>query len=759
MVHATRKNLIMRKSKLFTDEFRDSVLDVFQASDQKSWTESQLAKSLGLRGQVRKRFRLFLNAMVLNGDIVKIRQNHYSLGEPADLVTGEIDIVRSGNAFVSPYDGSSDVFIPRDCLSTALPHDRVVVRLEQGETVLRRAGKVIRILKRSRRAISGTLKKTRNFYYVVPVDPVYAKDFYVSDPKDANAGDRVVIQFIEWEHKHVSPEAEIIEVIGPASNPSLDTLAIMRHYGLSETFLPEVLHEAETSPERMDHPGKRRNFRDRFIFTIDPAVSRDFDDAISLEMDKDGRRVLGVHIADVSHFVKPGAPMDVEAHRRGNSVYLPDKVLPMLPEQLSNGLCSLRPHEDRLTFSVLITFDKNGNAIQSEFCRSVIRSKLRLNYEQVFAALQGDSTNGYPPAKIDADAMAIIRQVHQLAQQLRKRRFAKYALDLDMPEYKVVIGPDGMIVDIRKNLNDISHQLIEECMVAANEAVDKELSLRGFESLHRIHEPPPKAKVDLLEIQLREMGFHPGDMSKRSNMSAFLKSVTGNPLEHDVKVAVLKSMKRAMYSNSALGHYGLAKKFYTHFTSPIRRYSDLVVHRILAAGLTGKRNPYAHSALETIGIHASKTEQVAENAEKMLIEIKKYRFLQQQIDKKLPLVYDAIVVNIRNFGMFVELPQLELQGLVHISSITDGFVRYNEQSHTLKAESVEYSIGTRVKVHVNRVDFDKHHIDFTIYGIKGDAHKGRTSKKRHVGPPKTRHVVRRSGKNDRRRKTKRSAPH
>lgn len=699
-------------------------------------SESQMAVQLNLKGRARKHFRMVLDTMILRGDMVRIGHDRYSLGKPGDLVAGSIEIVRSGNGFVNTEDGSADIFIPKAGMSTSLPGDRVLVRLEPGHdapSTAKRAGKIVRVLNRSRRAIAGTLRKTGNFLCVVPLDPAYTDDFYVADPKGAKVGDRVVIQFTAWDNKHVSPEAEIIETIGPETDPSLDTLAILKHYGLSESLPIETIREAETCPELMDNPGKRKDFRNRFIFTIDPATSRDFDDALSLEITDNGLRMLGVHIADVSHFVRPGGAMDAEARRRGNSVYLPDMVLPMLPEQLSNGLCSLRPDEDRLAFSVMMTFDDKGRHLRSEFRRSIIRSKLRLTYENALAALERGDARGYPEAGVSGEALETIRAIHELAQQLRAQRFARYALELDMPEYEVIMGEDGMISDIRKNVTDISHQLIEECMVAANEAVDRELSGRGVELLRRVHEPPAPHKIELLTAQLIEMGFQPGDLSHRRNLSAFLKSVRGHPFEHDAKIVTLKSMMRAVYSPAPLGHYGLAKKFYAHFTSPIRRYPDLVAHRILAAILSGRRNPYAHAELESIGVQSSKTEQVAETAEKTIVEIKKYRFLEQQIRMKKLIEYDAIVVTVRSFGMFVELTELGLQGLVPVASISGSYVRFNEKNGALEDGSRKYTLGSRVKVHVARVDFDKRRIDFALSGSPE-----RTEKRRDSGKNKNR---------------------
>ncbi|MBU4201123.1 MAG: ribonuclease R [Verrucomicrobia bacterium] len=713
----------MNIPKNFSEHFHDPILQALQKSAQQPLKEAQIAGKLGLRGGARKRLRLLLNAMEREGEIVRLHHDFYSLGEPADLVTGEMDVLRSGDGFVSPLDGSADIFVRRDSLGTAFPHDRVVVRLDPGQTApvpgMRRTGKVIRILERSKKALTGTLKATQKFFYVVPIDPAYTQDFYVPDPKGGKVNDRVVIQFTEWQNRHVNPEAEIIEIIGPASNPSLDTLAIIRHYGLPDAFPPAAIREAEASPEFMEGPGpERRDFRDRFIFTIDPVTARDFDDALSLDTDAQGRRVLGVHIADVSHFVRPGTALDTEARKRGNSVYLPEVVIPMLPEQISNGLCSLRPDEDRLAFSALITFDAQGAPVHSEFYRSVIRSRLRLTYEQALAALESGSTTGFSEAGISPQALSTMRRIHELAQQMRARRFAQFALDLDIPEYEVVMGTDGMIADIRQNVNDISHQLIEECMVAANEAVDRELSNRSYELLRRVHEPPAPQKMEMLTAQLAEMGFRPGDLSKRKNMTAFLKSARGHPLEYDVKLAVLKSMKRALYSPESLGHFGLAKTYYAHFTSPIRRYPDLVVHRILAAELTRRRNPYGHGELKMLGDHCSDTEQVADAAEKTLLEIKKYRFLEQQLKLKKPVVYDAIVVRVKNFGMFVELTRLQIQGLVHVSTMSRGFIRYDNLKETLRDGNVTYAFGTRVKVLVTRVDFDKRQIDFALADSK-----------------------------------------
>jgi len=731
----------MKNTKIFSEEFKGAVLRLLQEQKEQPLSERQIAEKLSVRGGARKRLGKLLGFMAREGAIVCVRNNCYGMGAPADLVTGDLEMRRSGDGIVYPRDGSDEVFVPEDSIGTALAHDLVVARLSpdatERERGLRRTGKIIRILERSRRAIVGTLRATGKFYYVVPIDPVYARDFYVADPKGARVNDRVVIQCTTWANRHVNPEAEIIEVIGPESNPSHDTMVIMRHYALPDKFPPEVLRESGEAIRLIDQPGERRDLRNRFIFTIDPATARDFDDAISLEMDAGNRRILGVHIADVSHFVRPGTALDAEACQRGNSVYFPDLVLPMLPETISNGVCSLRPDEDRLAFSVMITFDSGGVPVGAEFFRSIIRSRLRLTYEQALEAL---NAGGRPTRAVGPEAARLLRQCHALAGELRRRRFAQCALNLDLPEYEIFVGRNGLIEEIRQTSSDISHQLIEEFMIAANEAVDRALSEKGLDLIRRVHEPPDAKKIEALAGQLAEMGFRPGDLSKRKNMSAFLDSLNGHPFEYDAKLAVLKSMKRAVYSPEPLGHYGLAKKYYAHFTSPIRRYPDLVAHRALAAMLAGRGGAQRRADLNALGKHFSRAEQTADEAEKALIEIKKYRFLEQQIASRKPEVYEAIVVSVKNFGMFVELTSLRIQGLVHISSISREFVRYNQPKRQLLTSRKKYSAGTRVRVIPSRIDFDKRQIDFVLAEDTSRAPGRRQEKTQHGKPQGARHA-------------------
>ena len=695
----------------------DRIIELLSGKGRLPLTAAEIGSRLKLPSGLKKRLQKTLNGMAARGAIVCIKNGRYLIGKPADLVAGRLTVVRSGNGFVKPNEAGDDVFVAARNMGTALPSDQVLVRLEPtrgGRDGDRLAGKVIRILKRSRNDIVGTLTSTGRFLNVVPIDPIYTHSFYVPNKGGAEIGDRVVVRFAEWKNKHVSPEAEVVEVLGAPDSPSVDTLSIIRHHNLRDEFPPEVVSEAGAVSARVNEPGSRLDLRDEYILTIDPERSRDFDDALSLGTDETGNRVLGIHIADVSHFVEEGSALDREALSRGNSVYLPDKVLPMLPEQLSNGVCSLKPDTDRLAFSVFLTLDPRGKVLSQRFAKTWIRSKLRLTYQQVLGCIgEGKETRGR--IRLPREAVVLLRKLHQTAQQFRKGRFARYALNLDVPECEVVMDGDGVMTGIRVVDNDVSHQLVEECMVAANEAVAAELRRQHVTTIARFHDKPKIHKIEELTDLLVQMGYAPGNLNQRRVLAGFLKKVENDPLAHHVRVAVLKSMNRAVYSAIDRGHYGLAKTDYTHFTSPIRRYTDLVVHRQLAALVsTGDKGAYSKRTLLAVALNCTDTEGVATQAERALIEIKKYRFLESELKAERQETYEAVVVSVLNFGMFVELSQLQVQGLVAASAMSDRFVSFNRKKQTLRAGNKTYNVGMSVNVYVTDVDFDGRRIDFGL---------------------------------------------
>ena len=517
----------------------------------------------------------------------------------------------------------------------------------------------------------------------------------------------------------------------PGRTPREDTAAVMKFYKLPRSFPREVLEEASSvSRLSSDSSGSRLDLRRKFIFTCDPVTARDYDDALSLETDRKGNRVLGVHIADVSHYVRPGTALDREAYRRSTSVYLCDRVVPMLPEELCNGVCSLVPNEDRLAFSVFMTFDRNGEMVKREFAKSVIRSKARFTYEEVMAVISGDS-RGSSHSRISRASRETrtILAISALAQQLRARRFAAGALDLEVPEAEVILDADGEMSGIVTRPYDESHQMIEECMVAANEAVAKELWTRGIRILARLHEPPDPERILMLRAELRGLGVKMGNIENPKVFAQFLKSIKGNPLYPTLSTMILRSMKKAVYDSTTIGHFGLAKKYYAHFTSPIRRYPDLTLHRQLAAYLgereqgTGNgeqgrggnpsRAKVPPKLLAKWAEHTSEREEIAAEAERGLLEIKKYRLLEDQLNSRQIVDYDAVISKCTPFGCFVEIPELMVSGLVHISLLSRKFVKFNESDQSLSAYGGgSWHVGDRMKVHVARVDFRERKIDF-----------------------------------------------
>lgn len=495
----------------------------------------------------------------------------------------------------------------------------------------------------------------------------------------------------------------------PGKTPREDTAAVMKFYKLPKAFPREVLEEAaKVSGLPDDSSGSRIDLRKKFIFTCDPVTARDYDDALSLETDRKGNRILGVHIADVSHYVRPGTALDREAYRRSTSVYLCDRVVPMLPEELCNGVCSLVPNEDRLAFSVFMTFDRNGEMVKREFAKSVIRSKVRLTYEQVMAVISGK-----PGGSADSRESRTILAINALAQQLRGRRFAAGALDLEVPEAEIILDRNGEMTGIVTRPYDESHQMIEECMVAANEAVAKELWTRGVKILARLHEAPDPEKILMLRAELRGLGVKMGNIENPKVFAQFLRSIKRNPLYPTLSTMILRSMKKAVYDPTTIGHFGLAKKYYAHFTSPIRRYPDLTLHRQLAAYLEKRNAKVPPKLLAKWAEHTSEREEIAAEAERGLLEIKKYRLLEAQLNSRQIIEYDAVISKCMPFGCFVEIPELAVSGLVHVSLLSRKFVRFNGSDQSLSAYGGgSWRTGDRLKVHVAKVDFRQRRIDF-----------------------------------------------
>ena len=494
----------------------------------------------------------------------------------------------------------------------------------------------------------------------------------------------------------------------PGKTPADDTRAVIKFYRLAESFPQQVLKEAKRVSKFPGDPGKRLDLRRKFIFTCDPKSARDYDDAISLETDRRGNRVLGVHIADVSHFVRPGGALDREARRRSTSVYFCDRVLPMLPEELSNGACSLVPGEDRFAFSVFMTFDRDGRMVKRSFAKSIIRSSARFTYEQAMTVICGGTS-----PDVGKRAAQTLRRVSDLAQQLRSRRFRDGALDLEIPDVEVLLDRAGEMAALELRPYDESHQMIEECMVAANEAVAAELWSKGIKIPARLHEPPDEEKMLTLRAEMRGLGVRMGDISKAAVFASFLQSIKRNPLYPTIAMMILRSMKKAVYDSKTIGHFGLAKRYYAHFTSPIRRYPDLMLHRQLSRYLAGENARMPPDMLERQTRYATEREEIATEAERALIEIKKFRYLEGLLSSRSGIEFDAVISKCMPFGCFVEIPELAVSGLVHVSSLARGFVRFNESDQSLSlSKSRSWRAGDKMRVRVAGVDFRERKIDF-----------------------------------------------
>src|SRR5947209_4935273 len=742
-------------------KIQEQILALLGSANYRPLNKSELAKALGRKSGVRMGLSQVLRDLERAGEIARIRKNRYVLPPAADLIAGKLHIHQAGYGFLIPdTPGQPDIFIAAENIGTAMHGDRVVARISRDSPddriKGRREGRVIRILERAHDTIVGTLQRSRNFYYVVPDDPRIVHDVYVgqvsNSPQGESAvadlplavskvapqiGDKVVVRLEAWESRHVNPEGEIIEVLGPASAPGIDMLSIIRKYHLPTEFPRDVLDQAKGIPETVDARQfeGREDLRGEFIVTIDPDDARDFDDAIHVEKIGSGWR-LGVHIADVAAYVEPGSPLDREARRRGNSVYLPDRVIPMLPERLSNVVCSLKPGVDRLTHSVFIHFDKNGVVRSARFAHSVIRSVHRLTYKQAYAILTS-------PLRDQLGER--LHLAWELAVLLRKKRFQHGALDLDFPEVKVWVDKQGHPVKLERVENDESHQLIEEFMLAANEAVARELKKRAVPTVYRVHEnPDPEKLAEYREFAL-SFNYKVGDLTHRAELQRLLAEIRGKPEEQALKVGLLKSLKRARYDPQSLGHYGLAKTNYLHFTSPIRRYADLVVHRALgrdgtplpsAVSRTAERRsrsdaPYHMGEIASIAEHISATERNAADAEIDAAQMKKLEFFQRQLGEGNPQIFSATIVDVRNYGLMVELPDALLTGLIHVSSLADDFYIFEPGRRQLigRRSRKRFRVGDNLSVFVARVDQFKRQVDFAIAAAKERSKATRRSKR------------------------------
>jgi ribonuclease R len=690
-----------------------------------------IAQQLGLAEHLYRDARHAVKRLVKAGKLA-YGPNHV-VGLPTaaemDRLTGVFRRTAKGHGYVAPAgvtrsDQREDIYIPERASADAASGDVVLVRIRGkrfGRGGPRLEGEIVQILERETHQFVGTYFEQGGMGLVDVDAGLFTAPVLVGDPgaKNARPNDKVVIDMVRFPSHTHDGEAVIVEVLGQRGQPGVDTLSIIREYSLPGDFPADVLGDAHRQAEKFDAsiPRGRTDFTGKTMVTIDPVDARDFDDAISLERLDNGHWLLGVHIADVAHFVRLKSPLDREARDRATSVYLPDRVIPMLPEVISNNLASLQPGRVRFAKSVLIELTADGAHVDTEYHTSAIRSDRRFTYEEV------DDWLAHPlkwKKELAPDVLALLGRMHELAMILRKRRFQRGALELSMREVKVDLDADGRVVGAHVVQNTESHQVIEEFMLAANEAVANVLKRAGLLFLRRVHQSPDPRKLKALTEFVTELGIQTESLESRFAIQQLLAEVEGKPEQHAVNYAVLRAMQRAVYSPMEEGHYALASECYCHFTSPIRRYPDLTVHRLLDALLAGKKPPGEIDDLVALGEHCSERERRAEDAERVLVKVKLLEYLSTRIGEEM----DAVVTGVREFGLFVQGIELPAEGLVHVTSLADDYYRYDERSHTLAGfrSGNAFRLGDVVRVAVARVDVDRRELDFRVCGRRGRIH-------------------------------------
>ncbi|MGH7942750.1 MAG: ribonuclease R [Limisphaerales bacterium] len=722
----------------------NQILEHLGGGDYVAANVPELLDQLGVPRNRQQELQRALRALEQAGRIARIKGNRYILPFEADLIPGRIRINRAGKGFLKPDDPAiQEIAIPESATLTALDQDRVLTRRDRPDS--RNTGTVIRVLERHRTKIVGTLQKSSRFLFVIPDDPRIPHDVYVTEPRDAGRpariGDKVVVELREWESRHANPEGEIVEILGAPDAEGVDMLSVLREYNLPLHFPKNVLAEARTfgNPVLPQEVHGREDCRDHPVVTIDPDDAKDFDDAICLRQISTDQWKLWVHIADVSHYVKPGAALDEEARKRGNSTYLVDRVIPMLPEALSNELCSLKPGVDRLTKCVEFVVSHDGHVLGTRFYPAVIHSQRRFAYREALEILR---------RKPEGHIERMLHDANDLAQRIRGLRFKAGSLDLDFPESKIRLDKNGRITRIERVENDISHQLIEEFMLLANEAVATRLMDRNPCAIYRVHEEPDPRRLREYREEVLSHHVPCGNLTSRKEVQKLLHKLGTLPIGQALKIGLLKSLMRARYDVRPLGHYGLAKKNYTHFTSPIRRYADLVTHRALFQ--QGHEHGAAASLKDTAE-HISATERNSADAERDSKDVKLYAYLKAQIQSRELERYPALVTDLRNFGFFVDVPGLGMSGLVPLSTMDDDFYIYEEERNHLIGRRTRRMIrlGDKVEVHVAKVDTFKKLVDFCLVTKSKETPKSKNRPGPFQAPAQSQH---RHGSRHRRRR-------
>ncbi|WP_100013259.1 ribonuclease R [Lentibacillus sediminis] len=737
---------------------KEEILTFFKESGTKPLAVDELEEALDIEDAVKfKEMVQALNALEDEGELVRTRKNRFGLPEKMNLIRGRIQMHAKGFAFLIPEEeGQNDVYIHHSDLASAMNNDRVLVRLERKEdSGSRPEGTVIRILERAVLQVVGTFEDNRSFGFVIADDKRIPNDIFIpkSMTNGAVSGHKVIAHITKYPEGRKSAEGEIIHILGHKNDPGIDIISIIHKHGIQVDFPDEVLEQAANAPETIseDEIKNRRDLRDEMIVTIDGADAKDLDDAVTVKKLDNGNYKLGVYIADVSYYVDEDSPMDKEAFERGTSVYLVDRVIPMIPHRLSNGICSLNPQVDRLTLGCEMEITSSGDVVNHEIFQSVIKTNERMTYTDVNKILI-DKDEALRERY--SELVPMFEQMEKLAKILNGKRMGRGAIDFDFKEAKVLVDDKGKAEDVVLRERSVGERLIEEFMLAANETIAEHFHWMDVPFIHRIHEDPDPGKLESFFEFLAGLGIvvkgtaneiHPQALQK------VIEEVQDKPEELIISKLMLRSMQQARYDPQGVGHFGLATEFYTHFTSPIRRYPDLIVHRLIRTYLIDKQMDAKtirqwKESLPEIARHTSERERAAVDAERETDSLKKAEYMQDKIGEE----FTGIISSVTNFGMFVELENT-VEGLIHVSNLTDDYYHFEERSHALIGERTAnmYRVGDEVEIKVTSVNMDEHTVDFDLVR----AEKPRKHKKK-IKEPKNNGGGRKKGKPKKKSKAK-----
>jgi len=694
------------------------ILKFFLSRAQRRLTPAEILKGIGAKRDDLNEIAGSLRNLARDGKIVRLKKNHYALPNAQNFLTGRVHAHPDGYGFLIPDDrDKEDLYLSRREMRRVMHGDRVMVRVER-----KRGGAethVAQILERGQKRLLGTYEEHEGKGYLIPMDPRIASAIPLSaGGQKPEKGTVVAAEITRYGTGYTSTEANLLETLGNPDDPEIQARAIIFRYGLPTVFSPDAKRDAENCSQAIDarEIAARVDLRSHPIVTIDGERARDFDDAVSVEK-KDGVYLLYVSIADVAHYVRPGTALDREAYERATSVYFPDRALPMLPEELSNGICSLNPREDRLTKTALIEIGASGEVLKSRFFNSVIRSRARMTYTEVRRILVDKD-----PACLERyrDLVDSFKLMEELALLLWKKRQARGNLDFDLPEAEILLDLQGAPENIVRAERNIAHRIIEEFMIAANEAVARHLKEKDFPLLYRVHEGPEHETLEEMAPFLLSLGYRLPLKKERiapKELQKLLESCHGKPEERVINRVLLRAMKQARYAPENIGHFGLASTCYTHFTSPIRRYPDLIVHRALENVLGEKKlKPSEREELDRYlaeaGNHTSERERTAMDAERKMVDLKKAQFMMDKIGEG----FGGFIVSLANFGFFVELENYFVEGLVNLSSLKDDDYQYYEKEYLIKGRrhGRKYRLGDAVRVRVARINAFRSEIDFEL---------------------------------------------